>query len=102
MAKKSRDKGLRNEQQLVNFCREAGLAAWRIPLSGAAGGEFSGDIRIAGRVYEAKVRASGLKTLYGWLGNNYGLLLRADRQEQLVVLRLKDYAELLAAVDRKP
>lgn len=95
MAKKSRDKGLRNEQELVNAFRGAGLSAWRVPLSGAAGGEFAGDLRVEGKVFEAKIRASGFKQLYTWLGDHFGLFLRADRQEALVVLRLTDFIELM-------
>jgi hypothetical protein len=100
--KKSRDKGLRNEQELVNAFREAGLSAWRVPLSGAAGGEYGGDLRVEGKTFEAKTKANanGFKSLYGWLGNNFGLFVRTDRKEALVVLRLSDFIALL--IDQRP
>jgi len=61
MGKKSRVKGQRNECAIVNTLKDAGLPAVRVPLSGAAGGQFAGDILIDGKRYEAKTEPrSGL------------------------------------------
>ena len=45
--KSSRDKGLRVEREIVNALRELGVDAERVPLSGSAGGSFSGDFNIS-------------------------------------------------------
>lgn len=95
MGKPSRDKGARIERELVNLHRSIGIHAARVPLSGAAGGRFSGDVDIyafgeeeAPLVSESKGRASGagFVTLERWLGDNDILFLRKDRSKPLVVL----------------
>ena len=101
----SRQKGDRIERELVTLHREAGVEAQRVPLSGAAGGQFSGDLVIqapAGQLKaEVKARASGdgFKTLEGWLGGNDLLFLRRDRAAPLVVLPWPVYLRLLAGDD---
>lgn len=90
MGKKSRDKGYRLEHELVLKLKEMGFKAERIPLSGGAGGSFSGDLIINGKRAEVKGRAQGFKEIYKWLESVDYLLIRADRQEWLVVMRLKD------------
>ena len=44
MANKTRDKGNYHERWFVNWLQELGFQAKRQPLSGALGGEYSGDI----------------------------------------------------------
>ena len=99
MGKPSRDKGQREERKIVHQFQEAGIAAERVPLSGSAGGSFAGDVTIpvAGedRVFEAKIRADGFRTIYEWLGANYGLFIRSDRNPSLVVLRTSDFIALI-------
>ncbi len=99
MGKASRDKGARFERMCVHAFQDQGFAAERVPLSGAAGGSFRGDITSpllhVDRVWEGKSRADGFKQLYGWLGDeNYGLLLKADRMPILAVVRLDDFLAL--------
>lgn len=100
MGKAQRDKGARFERECVSTFRAYGLTADRIPLSGAAEG-FKGDIRLidhnetALRV-ECKKRAAGQKQIREWIEDSDLLVLGADRQEALVVLRLKDFCELSA------
>src|SRR6516225_3533944 len=71
MSRKSRDKGLRMERAIVRFLQDRGFAAERVPLSGAAGGSYLGDVTVpilgVDRVAEVKVRASGFGQLYAWL-----------------------------------
>lgn len=106
MGKRSRDKGQREERAIVHTWQDEGIAAERIPLSGAAGGSFSGDVTIpiAGydRLFEAKARGdgSGFKTLYRWLGSNFGLFVRMDRSPRLVVLRESDFIDLCKRAGR--
>lgn len=108
-----RRKGQRAEQTLVRLLREAGLNCQRVPLSGAAGGHFGGDLVLAlgSRLYrvEVKVRRQGFVKLYAavrgtqvptvlvfsnrtrqlvrWLEHTSWLFLRADRMPWLVVWR---------------
>lgn len=43
--RRSRDKGSRTERALVRFLQSQGFAAKKVPLSGSAGGKYSGDLR---------------------------------------------------------
>ena len=97
MGKASRDKGARRERELVAKAKAAGLPAERVPLSGAAGGSFTGDVRILDRLCEVMARANGegFATIERWLGNNDALVLWRDRAEPLVVLTLADWMALL-------
>ena len=85
----SRDKGGRVERELVNKLKDAGMAAERVPLSGAAGGTFSGDVLIQDTlIAEVKARkeGAGFKTLEGWLGDNDMLLLKRNNADPIAVL----------------
>lgn len=99
MAKFSRDKGNRIEREIVGKLREIGIEAEKVPLSGAAGGSFGGDI-VAPKLgtIEVKCRAdgSGFVTLERWLGDNDALVLRRDRAEPLMVLPWSTFARLIA------
>ena len=103
MGKMQRNKGAREERLIVNTWQEAGFASERVPLSGAAGGSFKGDVTIpilgTDRVFEAKVRANGFKQLYSWLDDNFGLFVRSDRNPRLVVLREDDLISIVKAAD---
>lgn len=100
MGKMSRTKGAVFERELVNQAKEYGLEAQRVPLSGATT-YAKGDVEITPGfddkpwVFEAKRR----KELPGWmleaLGDNAGLILRADRHEAVAVIPLKTLLELL-------
>ena len=43
---------------------------------------------------EVKARANGFRELYSWLNNRDVLIVKADRQEPLVVVRLSLAAEI--------
>ena len=68
MGKQSRDKGQRVERELVRLHLEAGIPASRAPLSGAAGGEYSGELRLLDMIAEVKARknGSGFRQLEAW------------------------------------
>lgn len=66
-----------------------------MPLSGAAGGSFAGDVRALGLLWEVKMRGNGFRQLYRWLEGADALAVRADRQEWLAVLPLKTLLELI-------
>ena len=69
--RRSRSKGARTERSIVNALKARGIAAVRVPLSGAVGGRFAGDIMLPlmGRdlCVEVKARADGFRELYSWL-----------------------------------
>ncbi len=94
----SHRKGARTERCIVNALRVSGIGAVRVPLSGAVGGRFAGDIvlPLMGRdlCVEVKARAAGFRELYSWLTNRDVLVVKTDRQEPLVVLRLSLAAEI--------
>jgi hypothetical protein len=88
--KYSRRKGYRFEHRIEALARERGVECRRVPLSGGAPG-WAGDLWIAGRLFEAKSRGDGFRSLYRWLEDRDGLVIGADRKPPLVVLRLQDY-----------
>ena len=99
--RRSRDKGARVERAIVHALKAGGFAAERVPLSGAAGGLYSGDIvlPLMGRdlCLEAKARADGFRELYGWLDQRDVLIVKADLQEALVIVRLSLAVEIAQA-----
>lgn len=98
--KASRQKGDRAERALVKFLKDRGFGAERVPLSGAAGGSYLGDVTVpilgVDRVVEVKVRAAGFVELYRWLEQRDLLIVRADRKEPLCVVPLRLAAEIAA------
>jgi hypothetical protein len=101
----SRDKGNRLERTIVKLLQDHGLGAERVPLSGSAGGSYSGDltVTILGRdlVVEAKSRAKGFSQIYSWLQGRDALVIRADRRDALVVLPLRLAAGIASAAERR-
>ncbi len=102
--RRSRDKGNRTERAIVRVLQDHGIAAERIPLSGAAGGRFTGDITVPmlglDRRVEVKCRAAGFAQLYKWLGANDLLIVKRDRDEPLVVVPLTLAVEIAKAAER--
>ena len=96
--RRSRSKGVRIERSIVSALQANGIAAVRVPLSGAVAGRFAGDILLPlmGRdlCVEVKARADGFRELYSWLNKRDVLIVKADHQEPLVVLRLSLAAEV--------
>lgn len=97
MTSKSKIKGTREESQIVKKLKENGIEASRVPLSGALGGEHSGDIKIKGfkRPFEVKLRANAFREIYKWIDDNEGLFIRSDRKPGLVVLPLDTFIRIL-------
>lgn len=106
MGKMQRRKGAVVERELVAKLKEAGIPAERVPLSGGAGGSFTGDIIVASK-WKAEVKArkngAGFKVLEDWLGSNDMLLLKRNHADPLVVLPWSlATALLLVAVSQGP
>jgi Holliday junction resolvase len=100
--RQSRSKGARTERSIVNALHSHGIAAVRVPLSGAVGGRFAGDIVLPlmcrDLCVEVKARADGFRELYSWLDRRDVLVVKADRQEPLVIVRLSLAAEIAKQV----
>lgn len=92
-----KQKGDRLERATVQLLRAHGIDAKRVPLSGSAAG-YPGDVvaKLGGRdlTLECKSRRD-FSTLYGWLDERDGLILKADRKDPLLVVRLEDMLELI-------
>jgi hypothetical protein len=103
MAKRSRTKGMRIENEVVHLHLDAGIPASRVPLSGAHGGEFAGDLHILDFSAEVKSRkdGSGFRQLETWLGDHDLLFLRRDRQRPLVVMPWSMYLDLMLHFNEK-
>jgi Holliday junction resolvase len=96
-----RSKGVRTERGIVKVLHASGIAAVRVRLSGAVGDRFRGDIilPLMGRdlCVEVKARADGFREHYSWLDGRDVLIVKADRQEPLVVVRLSLAAKIANA-----
>ncbi|SDZ00335.1 hypothetical protein [Thermoactinomyces sp. DSM 45892] len=90
MGKAQRDKGARSEREFAKL-----IQGERVPLSGALGGSYKGDVKGLGLQWECKVRGSGFKQIYGWLNGNDALAVKADRQKWLAVLPVETLLKLL-------
>jgi hypothetical protein len=97
--RRSRSKDARTERSITKALKANRVAAVRIPLSGSVGGRFAGDIvlQLMGRdlCVELKDRADGFR-------NRDVLIVKADRQESLVVLRLTSAAQIAKADNDAP
>lgn len=97
-----RQKGDRLERATVKLIREAGYPAERVPLSGAVEwlpGDVTATLPALGDVVlECKARKD-FATLHKWIQHRDGLVLKADRKEALVVLRLVDFLKVLGGRD---
>lgn len=95
-----RDKGNRAERAVVKILREVGLTVQRVPLSGSAGGRFTGDISIntpwGDEIRcEVKCRSKTFKSftqLYEWLKPVDVLIIKQDRCEPLVIMPIGRWA----------
>jgi hypothetical protein len=95
MGKSQRDKRARAERAFAKL-----ISGERVPLSGAAGGSYVGDVVGMGMVWECKVRKDGFKQLYSWMDGKDALAIKADRKQWLVVLPLDKLQELLEEKDK--
>lgn len=93
-------KGARCERATVKLIQAAGFQAERVPLSGAIEwlpGDVTATLPALGEVVlECKSRKD-FATLHRWLEHRDGLVLKADRREPLMVLRLGDFLKVLGA-----
>jgi hypothetical protein len=97
MTHPSKIKGNTFEREIVNQLREAGIAAHRVPLSGAVSG-YEGDLRVEVggllRKAECKRRRRAFGTLSAHLGTNDFLCVRDDRSPALMVMTIETFIAL--------
>lgn len=98
--RKSRNKGAVYEREVVNWHRERGVDAERIPLSGAMKGNYRSDLKIGpslALLAECKRRKRSFTTLYDAIAqdNSDMLFVRDDQKETLVVLPVGTWEWLL-------
>jgi len=100
-AKGRRNKGNRVEREIVKMHQDMGVNAERVPLSGAAGGSYTGDV-IVDNQYRVEVKArkegKGFTLLTRWLGDNDMLIVKEDRQEPMVVLPWSTYKKFMGTL----
>jgi|TARA_R110000824_G_scaffold54700_8_gene151104 hypothetical protein len=103
MSSKSKQKGDRAEYKIRDRFNEMGLVCSRVPLSGALGGEHSGDLCIKGMfnrslTAEVKCRKTSnvfWKLVQKYLGDHEFLFLIEDRKEPLVVMEFSLLQEIM-------
>lgn len=108
MPNPSRQKGDAFEREVVHAFLAEDVEAQRVPLSGAAGGRFGGDIQAAicgvWQKHECKIRKRAWLDLYGWIEDNHALVIRRNAEpgkpvpDTLVVLRLDDYIRMAKGI----
>lgn len=92
-------KGSAWEREVVALLQALGIAAERVPLSGAVKtSRFDHDVccpvRGQDRRIECKRRARSFATIDAMLGGNFAVIVRDDRSRPLVVMTLEAWAEL--------
>jgi len=92
VGKSERRKGVEAEREFAKL-----IGGERVPLSGAAGGSYTGDVVGLGLRWEVKRRADGFRSLYDWLEGKDALAVRADRRPWLVVMPLETLLEIIEA-----
>lgn len=111
MGKRSRVKGYEYEREVVNWHRDMGLRAERVPLSGGARYQNNGhdvDVYLPAEpnihgvpheptplCCEAKRRGEIPKWIKTWLGENDALFMRDDHGETLVVLPARTWVRMV-------
>ena len=100
MGKRSRTKGYNYEREVVNWHRDMGVRAERVPLSGGAryqGGGHDVDVYFGADPLccEAKIRKELPGWLKGWLGENDALFMRDNHGETMVVLPARTWARMV-------
>jgi hypothetical protein len=97
--RRPRDKGARTERAIVRLLQGQGVPAKKISRAWCAGADLRVPILGVDRAVEVKCRAAGFRQLYDWLNRRDVLIVKADRQEPLVVLRMSLAAEIAKGSD---
>jgi hypothetical protein len=99
-------KGDRAERLVVQLYQAAGFAAERTLKPGAAPGRKAStyDVTVPflqlDRKVEVKCGAARYGTVYRQLGDNFALVVKADRKPPLIVIRLADVIDVAAVAEK--
>jgi hypothetical protein len=85
------------ERAIVRLLQGQGIMAEKISGMYMPGADISMPLLGSDRAVEVKCRAVGFRQLYDWLNGRDLLVLKADRREPLVVLRMSLAAEIAKA-----
>jgi hypothetical protein len=86
--RRSRDKGAQTERAMVRLLQGQGSPPAKIGRAWCAGADLSVQILGVDRAIEVKCRAAGFRQIYDWPKQRDVLIVKADRQEPLVVPRM--------------
>ena len=92
--RRSRNKGARTERAIAKALQANGFAAVKVPRAYQPGHDILLPLNGRDLCAEVKAGADGFRELYGWLGNRDVLIVKGDRQEPLVVVRMSLAAEI--------
>ena len=92
--RRSRDKGARTERAIIKALQAQGIMATKISGMYKPGADISMPLLGSDMAVEVKCRAAGFRQLYDWLNERDILIVKSDRQEPLVVVRLSLAADI--------
>jgi hypothetical protein len=92
--RRSRDKGTRTERAIVRLLQGA---ATKVSGMYKPGGDINVPLLGVDGAVEVKCRAAGFSQVYNWLNQRGVLIVRADRQEPWIVLRVSLATEIARA-----
>jgi hypothetical protein len=92
--RRSRDEGARTERAVARLQQGQDIAVTKIRGMYKPGVDIYMPLLAVDRAVEVKCRAAGPRQLYDWLDQRDVLIVKADRQEPLVVLRMSLAAEI--------
>ena len=99
MSSASQEKGSRRERGVVEIFESYGVDAQRVPLSGQAGGLFSGDI-VLNEEYKVEVKGRkdgrGFTCIKKWKGENDVLVVWEDYGKPMAILDAELLAQIMA------
>jgi Holliday junction resolvase len=98
--RRSRDKGSRTERAIVRALQDRGIAGKKISGLYKPGADLSIPVLGVDRATEVKCRATGFAELYRWLVDRDLLIVKRDRAEPLVILRLGLATEIVTAAEK--
>jgi hypothetical protein len=92
--RRPRDKGARTERAIVRLLQAQGIGATKISHAWCAGADLRVQLLGVDRAVEVKCRAAAFNQIYAWLDNRDALIIKSDRKQPLVVVRLSLAAEI--------
>jgi len=95
--RRSRNKGARTERAIAKALQANGFAAVKISRAYQPGHDIVLPFNGRDLCVEVKARADGFRELYGWLNGRDVLIVKADHQEPLLIVRMSLATEIANA-----